>query len=82
MLEWHKGAGAVVSELKSGRGGSIGSLLWTGGRELSVLGGRDGTEVEVWDVGERKVIRKWSDERMFGGDLMRESGDGRYTAVG
>jgi len=58
-------------------------LVWDlDGRELSVLGGRDGAEVEVWDVGERKVVRKWQDDRAFGGAVMQRSADGAFTAVG
>jgi U3 small nucleolar RNA-associated protein 18 len=84
VLDWSgTGVGAVVAELRSGRGASVVDLVWSvDGRELSVLGGRDGAEVEVWDVGERKVVRKWQDDRAFGGAIMRRSGDGAYTAIG
>ncbi|RXK39981.1 hypothetical protein M231_02776 [Tremella mesenterica] len=82
ILDWSAGAGAVVAELKSGRGGAVGDMVWNGEGELSILGGRDGSEVEVWDVGERRVIKKWSDDRMFGGGLMRLSKDKEWTSVG
>ena len=84
VLDWSStGVGAVIAELRSGRGASVVDLVWsTDGRELSVLGGRDGAEVEVWDVGERKVVRKWQDDRAFGGAVMRRSGDGAFTAIG
>ena len=83
ILDWSgSGVGAVVAELKSGRGGSVSDLVWSGAAELSVLGGRDGAEVEVWDVGMRKVKGKWRDDRCFGASIMRLSDDGRYTAVG
>lgn len=84
VLDWSgTGVGAVLAELRSGRGGTVVDLVWSlDSRELSVLGGRDGAEVEVWDVGERKVVRKWQDDRAFGGTVMRRSPDGNFTAVG
>lgn len=75
--------GAVVAELRSGRGGTVCDLVWSkDGRELSVLGGREGSEVEVWDVGNRRVVRKWRDDRAFGGGVMRLSKDGEFAAIG
>jgi U3 small nucleolar RNA-associated protein 18 len=77
------GVGGVVAELKSGRGGTVAAMTWgEGGKVLNVLGGRDGAEVESWNVGERKVLGKWKDDRAFGGSLMKNSKDGLYTAVG
>jgi len=59
------------------------SLDWSlDGSELCVLGGRDGAEVEVWNVGERKVVRRWRDDRAFGGMVMQSSRGGEYTAIG
>jgi U3 small nucleolar RNA-associated protein 18 len=84
ILDWsNSGVGAVVAELKTGRGGTTADLVWgKGSKELSVLGGRDGAEVEVWDVGERRICRKWRDDRAFGGTVLRTSLDGEYTAIG
>jgi U3 small nucleolar RNA-associated protein 18 len=84
VLDWSNvGVGAVVADLRSGRGGAVTSLDWSlDGKELSVLGGRDGAEVEVWNVGERKVVRKWRDDRAFGGMVMQSSRGGDYTAIG
>ena len=84
VLEWSgTGVGAVVADLRSGRGGSVVDTVWSlDGRELSVLGGRDGAEVEVWDLGQRRVARKWGDDRAYGGSVMRRSADGGFTAVG
>ena len=84
ILDWSGlGVGAVIAELKSGRGAAVVDMTWSrDSKELSVLGGRDGAEVEVWNVGERKVSRKWRDDRAFGGTLMRTSSDGAYTAIG
>lgn len=84
ILEWsHAGCtGVVVAELKSGRGGTVADLVWSeDGSELSVLGGRDGAEVEVWNISERKIVRRWKDDRAFGGQIMRQY-QSQYTAVG
>ncbi|WVQ70415.1 uncharacterized protein L199_008642 [Kwoniella botswanensis] len=76
-------SGGVVAELRSGRGGYTADLTWSqNGRELNVLGGRDGAEVEVWDIAERRMVRRWRDDRALGGTLMRNSRDGNYTAIG
>ena len=84
VLDWSNvGVGAVVADLRSGRGGAVMSLDWShDGRELSVLGGRDGAEVEVWNIAEKKVVRKWRDDRAFGGMVMNSSRGGDYTAIG
>lgn len=84
ILDWSGvGVGAVIADLRSGRGGSVAAMVWNReSTELSVLGGRDGSEVEVWHVGERRVVRKWKDDRAFGGTTMELSSNGEYTAVG
>ena len=81
MLDWGMGGGtgAVVAELVSGRGGATAAVQWSAdGRYLEVLGGRTGSEVEVWDVGERRVTGRVEDERAYGGKILR---DGEYTAI-
>lgn len=84
VLDWSNvGVGAVVADLRSGRGGAVAALDWSAdGRELSVLGGRDGAEVEVWDVAQRRIVRKWRDDRAFGGTIMESNKGGEYTAIG
>ncbi|OCF44724.1 hypothetical protein I317_01413 [Kwoniella heveanensis CBS 569] len=84
ILDWSNGgSGGVVAEFKSGRGGSVDDFLWShDGKELSVLGGRDSSEVEVWDLGERRISRKWKDDRALGGVIIKGSKDGAYTAIG
>lgn len=84
VLDWSGiGVGAVIAELRSGRGGSVAAMTWSrDSTELSVLGGRDGAEVEVWNVGQRQVVRKWRDDRAYGGTTMELSPNGEYTAVG
>ena len=72
-----------MAELKGGRGGTVVDVQWSNdGHELSVLGGGDGAQVEVWDVGMRKVVRRWRDDRAFGGMVLSQSRDQQYTAIG
>lgn len=72
-----------MAEFKGGRGGKTADIIWgADGKELEILGGRDGAEVEVWDVGSRRIVRKWSDDRAFGGEILRRSKGGEYTAIG
>lgn len=84
VLEWNNGGstGVVVAELRSGRGGAVEDFCWNeDGSQLSVLGGRNGAEVEVWDVGERKIVDQWKDDRAFGGLVMCQSSAG-HRAIG
>ncbi|ORY32090.1 WD40-repeat-containing domain protein [Naematelia encephala] len=84
VLDWNNvGSGAVVAELKSGRGGSTVDMIWNAtGTELMVLGGRGGCDVDVWNVRERRVVRKWTDERAWGGSIMRKASDSSKVAIG
>ena len=50
-----------------------------GGRELWVLG--EGSEVDVWDLGERRCVARWKDQGGFGGRLLKGSRNGDYCAV-
>lgn len=73
----------MVADLRSGRGGTATALFFSSnGKYLSVLGGRDGAEVEVWDVAQREVVGKWRDDGMRGGGVMESSRDGSWVAVG
>ncbi|KAE8537612.1 hypothetical protein D1P53_006320 [Cryptococcus gattii VGV] len=77
------GVGGMVADLRSGRGGTATALSFSSnGKYLSVLGGRDGAEVEVWDVAQREVVGKWRDDGMRGGGVMESSRDGGWVAVG
>jgi U3 small nucleolar RNA-associated protein 18 len=80
VMHWNGGVGAVIAELRSGRGGGVEGLVWAGQDELWVLGGREGSEVECWDLGQRRVVRKWGDEGAFGGKVFRLH-EG-YAAIG
>jgi U3 small nucleolar RNA-associated protein 18 len=61
LVDWNSGAGQVIAGLKMNA--SVKSLWWSKsnnarqGNELLTLG--ENAEVYVWDVGERRCIRRW-----------------------
>ncbi|GLB36797.1 putative WD40 repeat-like protein [Lyophyllum shimeji] len=66
LVDWASGAGQVVGSLKCGAGGGgARALWWASERELAVLSGD--AEVYLWDVGERRCVRRWKDEGGFRG---------------
>jgi U3 small nucleolar RNA-associated protein 18 len=103
LVDWKSGAGQVVGSLKCGGGGGGVRALWwapdvgapadalgsAGGggdrRHLAVLSGD--AEVYLWDVGERRCVRRWKDEGGFrgAGRVMAGSpagGSGGSLAIG
>lgn len=66
LVDWKSGAGQVVGSLKcGGGGGGVRSLWWPSAQQLAVLSGD--AEVYLWDVGERRCVRRWKDEGGFRG---------------
>lgn len=85
LFQWGPGgASQLITTINSGKTGGVKDLAFMGreGRELWVLGGEAGTEVDVWDLGQRQVVKRWKDEGGFGGHMLRTSRDGEYCAVG
>jgi U3 small nucleolar RNA-associated protein 18 len=61
------------------------SLWWVRGgagegRELMGLG--QDAEVYVWDVGERKCVKRWQDDGGFGSRVIAGDQGGKYLAIG
>lgn len=85
LFQWGPGgASQLITTINSGKTGGVKDLAFMGreGRELWVLGGEAGTEVDIWDLGQRRIVKKWKDEGGFGGHMLRTSRDGEYCAVG
>ena len=59
---------------------SVKSLWWNNQGELLSLG--EDSEVYVWDVGERRCIRRWKDDGGFGSNLITGDRGNRYLATG
>ncbi|OCH94168.1 WD40 repeat-like protein [Obba rivulosa] len=77
LVDWRAGAGQVVGSVKMNVG--VESLWWAGDRLMSL--GED-AEVYVWDVGERRCVKRWKDEGGFGSRIMSGDRAGRYVATG
>ncbi|KAJ3850312.1 hypothetical protein EV368DRAFT_45596 [Lentinula lateritia] len=98
LVDWKSGAGQVIGSLKcSNGGGGVKGLWWTspssryseldtgfGSREyLTVLTGD--SEVYMWDVGERRCVRRWTDQGGFRGSGRVLAGSGKgsgWLAIG
>ncbi|KAF7330359.1 Methyltransf-2 domain-containing protein [Mycena venus] len=83
LLDWKSGAGQVVGSLKCGA--SVKALWWTGagadGGDLAAL--TNDSEVYLWDVGERRCLRRWKDEGGFRGSGRAMTGSSKgWLAVG
>ncbi|KAJ7183100.1 WD40 repeat-like protein [Mycena filopes] len=75
LLDWKSGAGQVVGD----------ALWWTGagadGGELAAL--TNDSEVFLWDVGERRCVRRWKDEGGLEGAARAMTGSSKgWLAVG
>ncbi|KAJ9126151.1 hypothetical protein QFC24_002424 [Naganishia onofrii] len=85
LFQWGAGgASQLITTINSGKTGGVKDLAFMGreGKELWVLGGEAGTEVDIWDLGQRQIIKKWKDEGGFGGHMLRTSKNGEYCAIG
>ncbi|KAJ9110858.1 hypothetical protein QFC19_001367 [Naganishia cerealis] len=85
LFQWGPGgASQLITTINSGKTGGVKDLAFMGreGKELWVLGGEAGTEVDIWDLGQRQIIKKWKDEGGFGGHMLRSSKNGEYCAIG
>ncbi|KAK0232663.1 WD40-repeat-containing domain protein [Armillaria fumosa] len=85
LVDWRSGGGQVVGTLKGGAGGGIRELWWTkdgDGEGLAVLSGD--AEVCLWDVGQRRCLRRWRDEGGFrgAGRAMAGTTTGGWMAIG
>ncbi|KAJ3751351.1 WD40-repeat-containing domain protein [Lentinula detonsa] len=91
LVDWKSGAGQVIGSLKCSNGGGGVKGLWWASPELdsesreylTVLTGD--SEVYLWDVGERRCVRRWRDEGGFRGTGRVLTGNGKgsgWLAVG
>ncbi|KAF7327524.1 Methyltransf-2 domain-containing protein [Mycena kentingensis (nom. inval.)] len=80
LLDWKSGAGQVVDTLKCGA--SLRSMWWKGGGGNLVALTND-SEVYIWDVGERRCIRRWKDDGGYRGSARCMTGtQNGWLAVG
>ncbi|TDL22343.1 WD40 repeat-like protein [Rickenella mellea] len=81
LVDWKSGGAQVVGSVKMNT--PVKSLWWTRGdtaSELMTLG--EDAEVYVWNVGERRCVKRWKDDGGFGSVVMSGDSGGRYLGVG
>ncbi|KAA1468364.1 WD40 repeat-like protein [Dentipellis sp. KUC8613] len=82
LVDWQSGAGQVVGSVKANA--TIKSLWWARGpgSERELMGLDEDAEVYVWDVGERRCVKRWKDDGGFGSRVLTGDRRGNYTAIG
>ena len=84
LVDWRAGGAQVVGSVKMNTG--VQALWWNTHAgldrepELFTLG--SDAEVYVWDVGERRCIRRWKDDGGYGSTVLSGSSGGRYLSIG
>ena len=84
MVDWKSGAGQVVGSVKMNA--SVKGLWWrkteSGGGTPELMSLGENAEVYVWDVGQRRCVRKWKDEGGLGSQIIGGDPSGRYLGIG
>ncbi|KAI0078522.1 WD40 repeat-like protein [Panus rudis PR-1116 ss-1] len=83
LVDWRSGAGQVVGSVKMNS--AVNSVWWSGGVggrkcELMTLG--EDAEVYVWDVAERRCVKRWKDEGGYGSNIICGDRSGQYLGIG
>ena len=80
LVDWKATASGsqVIGSVKMNS--SVKSLWWNNQGELLSLA--EDSEVYVWDVGERRCVRRWKDDGGFGSKLITGDRGNRYLAAG
>ncbi|KAI9059535.1 WD40 repeat-like protein [Trametes sanguinea] len=77
LVDWRTGGGQVVGSVKMNSGAKS---LWWSGEQLFTLG--EDAEVYVWDVGQRRCVRRWQDDGGYGSQLLTGDRSSKYLAIG
>ena len=80
LVDWRAGAGQVVGSVKMNAAAKSISWVHDGSGQLMSLA--EDSEIYVWDVGERRCVKRWKDDGGFGSRLMASDRAGRYLAIG
>lgn len=83
LVDWRSGTGQVVGSVKMNS--AVKGVWWARGSrgskgELMSLG--EDAEVYVWDVGERRCVRRWKDEGGFGSTVIAGDRGGQFLGLG
>lgn len=80
LVDWRSGAAQVVGELKANA--NVKSLWWSKAGAGELLGLTEDSQVYVWNIGQRKCVKRWQDEGGFGSRLFGGDGQGKYLTIG
>ncbi|KAF9231599.1 WD40-repeat-containing domain protein [Melanogaster broomeanus] len=81
LVDWRSGAAQVVGGLKANA--AIKSLWWSrAGEGSELLSLTEDSQVYVWDVGQRKCVKRWQDDGGFGSRIMGGDQRGSYLSIG
>jgi len=80
LVDWRGGQGQVVGSVKMNT--AVKSLWWAGNGSGELMSLGEDAEVYVWDVGERRCVKRWKDDGGFGSKVMGGDKAGRYLAIG
>ncbi|KAL5534753.1 hypothetical protein ACEPAG_1217 [Sanghuangporus baumii] len=84
LVDWRSGSAQVAGSVKMNSG--VQGLWWNrhpgldGRPELLTLGAD--AEVYVWDVGERRCVRRWKEEGGYGTTVISGDNSGSYLSIG
>ncbi|KAI6096576.1 WD40 repeat-like protein [Pisolithus croceorrhizus] len=80
LVDWRSGSAQVVAGLKANA--AIKSLWWSRVQNGELLSLTQDSQVYVWDVRQRKCVRRWQDEGGFGSKIMSGDQQGNYLSIG
>ena len=80
LVDWKATASGsqVIGSVKMNS--SVKSIWWNNQGELLSLG--EDSEVYVWDIGERRCVRRWKDDGGYGSKLVTGDRGNQYLATG
>jgi U3 small nucleolar RNA-associated protein 18 len=81
LVDWRAGGAQVIGSVKMNKG--VRDIWWTrgsaAGRLMSLA---EDSVVYIWDVAERRCLRRYQDEGGFGCSIMSGDCAGKYLAIG
>ncbi|KAL4254939.1 WD repeat UTP18 family protein [Abortiporus biennis] len=83
LVDWKNGGGSgqVVGSVKMNS--AVKSVWWSRGHgrtELMTLG--EDAEIYIWDVAERRCVKRWKDDGGYGSQLLSGDRNGQYVGIG
>lgn len=82
LVDWRSGTGQVVGSVKMNS--SVKSVWWATRRnhEPALMSLGEDSEVYIWDVGERRCLKKWKDDGGYGSQIIASDRSGQYLGIG